>query len=510
MSETQGLVEIYAAVRPSLFAVLPAAIVALFAMIVLLADLFELGTTRDPEPGTDGRAITAPWLAVIGTALGTVAVVWQALRLDEAGGSYFNGMVALDGFGVFLSGVILVGTLLTLLITIGYARRTGIHLAELYHLILMTAVGMVLMAQATNLVMVFLALELLSVGAYVLTGFRRTRLSSVEGALKYFVMGAFSTGFFVYGMALVYGATGTMDLAGIGEAVAAAGVSPLLVSGLGLLVVGFGFKVALVPFHMWSPDVYQGAPSPITGFMATGVKAAAFAAFVRVMAVSFGGAIEQWVPIVWILAVLTMVVGNVAAIRQDDIKRMLAYSSIAHAGYLAVALVAHSALGTAAFLYYMAAYTLMTLGAFGVVVALGERSGDNASISRDWAGLGWREPFLGVAMTVFLLSLTGVPPTAGFVGKFQILSAAVEAGFVPLAVILVLASVVSAYYYLKVVVAMYMTSPGGEPVPARIGPAAGVALVAATAGVLGLGVFPGEWIDLARAAVDGFVAVAAR
>jgi NADH-quinone oxidoreductase subunit N len=420
-----------------------------------------------------------------------------------AGGEYFNGMIVLDGFAVFLSAVVLVGTLLTLLLTVGYCRRHDIHLAEYYHLILMSAVGMLLMTQAHNLIMVFVSLELMSVGVYVLTGFRRTRLRSVEGALKYFVLGAFSTGFFLYGIALVYGSAGTLDLSGIRDAVSAPPASPVLLAGVALLIVGFGFKVALVPFHMWSPDAYEGAPAPITGFMATGVKAAGFAAFARVFMSTFDGLADQWLPVLWVLAVLTMFVGNLAAIRQDDIKRMLAYSSIAHAGYLVVALVAHSELGISAFLYYLAAYMLMTLGAFGIVIVLGEKGTENTSIRDDYAGLAWRHPLLAAAMALFMFSLTGIPPTAGFFGKFSILSAAVNAGHVPLAVLLVLASVISAYYYLRVVVAMYMWTSERAPIRPLASAMAAVALLIAVAGVLGLGIFPGGWVDLARSSAAG-------
>jgi NADH-quinone oxidoreductase subunit N len=504
--EIQSLLEAYSLVRPSLFALLPAAIVTVFALIVLLADLFESGSTRGAAEGNEGPTIVAPYLAMIGTALGLAAIVWQALRLGEVGGSYFSGMLVVDGFGLFVSGVVLAGTLLTLLLTVGYCQRENIHLAEYYHLILMAAVGMMLMAQSTNLVMILLALELLSVSVYVLTGFPRTRLASVEGALKYFVLGAFSTGFFVYGIAFVYGATGAMDLPGIGQALRSGDTPVLLTVGVGLLAVGFAFKVALVPFHMWSPDVYQGAPAPITGFMATGVKAAGFAAFVRVVATTFDALADEWVPVLWVLAVLTMFVGNIAAIRQDDIKRLLAYSSIAHAGYLVVALVAHNELGVAAIAYYLAAYTAMTLGAFGVVVVLGERGVENTSISRDYAGIAYRYPLLGAAMAVFMFSLTGIPPTAGFVGKFAIFSAAIDAGYAWLAILMVIASVISAYYYLKVVVSMYMWTSDRQPIRARVGAMATIALLATLVGTLALGVFPGGWLDLARDSIAGLLA----
>jgi NADH-quinone oxidoreductase subunit N len=507
--ELQPLVDAYRLIDPSLGAIVPVVLVSLFSIAALVADLFELGTTRGPAEGEEGLAIMAPYLSILGVVLGLVAIGWQALRLDVMAGSYFNGMIVVDGFGVFLAAVILVGTLITLLVTIGYCRRENIQLAEYYYLVLMSAVGMMLLVQSNNLVMIFAALELMSVGVYVLTGFRRRRSRAIEGALKYFVLGAFSTGFLVYGMALLYGLTGTFDLPGLGVVVDDGGASPLLLIGLGLVLVGFSFKVALVPFHMWSPDVYQAAPAPITGFMATGVKTAAFAALARFLMTSFDGLANQWMPILWVLAVLTMFVGNVAAIRQDDIKRMLAYSSIAHAGYLVVALVADSALGNAAFVYYLAAYTLMTLGAFAVVVALGVSGDESTSISRDYSGAAYRHPMLGAAMALFMFSLIGIPPTAGFFGKFAVFSAAVDAGHVGLAVLMVIASVISAYFYLKVVVAMYMGAPEGEPARIEVPAMATIALIATVVGVLALGIYPGGWIDLARASVAGLGGVAA-
>jgi NADH-quinone oxidoreductase subunit N len=501
--EIRASLEVVEVVRPGFQAVLPVLLVAVFGLFALVADLLEHGTTRGPAEGEPGSSLAAPVLSLIGTLLGLGAVAWQALRYDRLAGSWWNGAITVDGFGLFLAAVILSATLLTLLLTVGYCRRQNIAMAEYYHLIMMSATGMLLLAQSTHLITLFMGLELMSVPVYILTGFRRSYPRSIEGALKYFVLGAFSTGFFVYGIAFLYGATGTMNLVEMAGRMAPGEVDPLLVAGVGLVVIGLGFKVALVPFHMWSPDVYEAAPSPITGFMATGVKAAGFAAFVRVVVATFELAGGEWEPILWTLAFLTMFVGNVAAIRQDDVKRMLAYSSIAHAGYLVVAILAHSEAGTAAFLYYLAAYTLMTLGAFGVVTVLGERGRENTSISRDYAGLGYREPLLGAAMALFMFSLTGVPPTAGFFGKFSIFAAAVEAGYVVLAVFMVIASVISAYYYLKVVVAMYMHAPEREPVRVAATALAAVGLLVATVGVLALGIFPGEWIDLARASANG-------
>lgn len=502
-----GGLEVVAAVRPSLQAVLPAFLLALSGIVALVADLMERGTTRGPAEGEPGLTIAAPALSLIGTVLAMGGLGWQVLRYERLAGTWFNGMIVIDGFGLFLAAVILLGTFLTLLVTVGYCRRQNIDLAEYYHLILMSATGMLLLVQSTNLVMIFIALELMSVSVYVLTGFRRRLARAVEGALKYFVLGAFSTGFLVYGIALLYGATGTLDLVAMPAGLPPGQPAPLVLAGATLVLIGLAFKVALVPFHMWSPDVYEAAPAPITGFMATGVKAAGFAALARVVAGTFELVDGRWEPVLWVLAVVTMFVGNVAAIRQDDIKRMLAYSSIAHAGYLVVAVLAHSELGTAAFLYYLAVYTLMTLGAFGVVSVLGERGDENTSISQDYAGLAQREPLLAAAMALFMFSLTGIPPTAGFFGKFSILAAAVDSGYVLLAVLLVIASVISAYYYLKVVVAMYMRA--AERAPIRIGMTtlAGAGLLIAVIGTLGLGLFPAGWIELATRSADGLEAL---
>lgn len=504
----EQLVELYAAARPSLGAVVPLVLVIVFGVMALLVDLFELGTTRGPVEGQDGVSITAPYVAMVGTLLGLVGIGWQALRFEALRGSYFNGAILIDGLGLFASGIVLAATFVALLLSVGYCRRENLQLAEYYHLMLMAAAGMMLIVSTSSLVVIFVALELMSIPLYVLTGFDRTRMRSIEGALKYFFLGAFSTGFLVYGIAFIYGATGSLDLGAIPRAIEASPPIGFMMIGLALVVVGFAFKVALVPFHMWSPDAYEGAPSPVTGFMAVTVKAAGFVVLVRILVDAFGSLSDLWVPVLTTIAVLTMLVGNVAAIRQDNIKRMLAYSSIAHAGYLAVALVAHSEMGKAALLYYLAAYSAMTLGAFGIVVVLGGKGDEHLSIERDYAGLAFRRPLLGAAMAIFMFSLTGIPPTAGFIGKFAIFSAAIDAGYTALALIIVTASVISAFYYLKVVVAMYMRSASDEPAFTPVAGMATVALVVAVLGVTWLGVFPGDWIELARASAAGAVRIA--
>lgn len=462
---------------------LPGLILTVTGMLVLFWDLWM----KDEE-----RPLLA-WLGLTGLVL-TAVVSFGLLGRNE---SAFNGMLALDSYGLFFNLIFCLAAGMTLLMSVHYLETADIRPGEYYALILFATVGMVLMAAGTDLIVIFLGLETMSMAVYVLAGIWRQRLQSNEAALKYFLLGAFASGFFLYGVALVYGATGSVQLGKIAAHVSEHGSSPLLLIGVALLIVGFGFKVAAAPFHAWTPDVYEGAPTTVTAFMAVGVKAAAFAAFARVFLHTLGPIHTQWWQILWILAALTMTVGNVTALVQNNIKRMLAYSSIAHAGYLLVAMVAGKDLGGAALMYYLVAYGLMTLGAFSVVLAVGRKGEPNEEFS-DYAGLGFRYPVLGMAMTLFMLSLTGVPPLVGFTGKFYIFSAAVKAGYVWLAVIGVLNSVVSAYYYIRVVVNMYMYE--GEKVPDLLSsrPALAAAIILAAIGTVVIGVFPSASIALAR------------
>lgn len=390
-------------------------------------------------------------IAAFGTAL--VGVLW--LWLSDARASAGTHMVALDTFRYASSTVFLVGALLASWLSLGYVGRERILAPEYYVLLVFATVGMMLMAAAADLLLVFLALEVMSVCVYVLVGINRRSVHGAEGALKYFLLGAFASGFLLYGIALIYGATGTTNLSLVDFRTASLGVSPMLLAGVALLLVGFGFKVAAVPFHMWTPDVYDGAPTPITAFMAAAVKAAGFAALVRILIHALGDSTAIWQQALWWLAVLTMVGGNLMALAQRGIKRMLAYSSIGHAGYLLTATAAGTETGAGAFLFYALVYTLMTIGAFAVVGVVG-RNGERDLQIDDFAGLAGRRPWLALAMAIFMLSLLGFPGTGGFMAKWFVLSAAIEAGQWTLAVVLVVASVFSAGYYLPVIMEMYM------------------------------------------------------
>jgi NADH-quinone oxidoreductase subunit N len=358
---------------------------------------------------------------------------------------------------------------------------------------------MILMAAANDLIVVFLALEIMSVAIYVLAGILRSDRRSNEAAIKYFFLGAFASGFLLYGTAFLFGASGSTQLDAIAHAVETKPHDPFVMLGLALVMVGFGFKVAMVPFHGWTPDVYEGAPTTITAFMAVGVKAAAFAAFARVLAVVFPTAAASWSGLLWVVAALTMTVGNVTAVTQRNVKRMLAYSSIAHAGYALVGMVAGTREGGAALCLYLAVYMLMNVGAFAVLLALGRR-GEPCETLDDLAGLGFRQPILGIAMTIFMLSLAGIPPTAGFAGKLALFGAAVNAGYVGLVVIAVLNSVVSVYYYLGVLVQMYMAEGTRDVLPPGRRPALFATVIATMILVLLVGIAPSPLLRAATAA----------
>ncbi len=438
--------------QADLYTLLPIIVLTVWALALLLMDLFI------PK---ERKGLTAI-LAAAGLAL-TMGISLTQTGQTSVG---FNGMVVLDGFSTFISILLLFSALMGISIAYGYLKRMGIERGEYYLLILFSIVGMMLMTQAADLIVVFIALELLSIPLYVLAAFANSNTASEEAGIKYFLLGAFSGGFVVYGIALVFGATGTTAIAGIAAATAAGTVNtPLILAGAALILVGFGFKVAAVPFHMWTPDVYQGAPTSVTAFMAAGAKIAGFAALMRIFSTAFPSLAADLTPVLAILAALTMIVGNVAAVSQKNIKRMLAYSSIAHAGYILMAFVTFgnpkvAPTAIAAGIFYLVTYAITNFGSWGIVISLEEANGKGLEID-DYAGLGRKKPLMAAAMTVFMLSLTGIPPTLGLIGKFYLFSAVIAADFYWLAIVGVLTSLISAFYYLRVVVTMYMKD--GEP-----------------------------------------------
>jgi NADH-quinone oxidoreductase subunit N len=407
-----------------------------------------------------------------------------------------NGVIAVDNFRWAADEIFLIATIGTIAMSLDYNEREGITAGETHVLLLLSTSGMMILAAARDLIIVFLGIELMSIAIYVLVGMNRRRERSAEGAIKYFLLGAFSTAFLLYGIALVYGATGATNFVGIRSSITRFDLAHngLLLVGLSLLLVGFGFKIAAAPFHMWAPDVYEGAPTPITAYMAAAVKAAAFAAFFRLWLEAFPTLLAEWHQAVWWLAVITMVVGNVVALAQRNIKRLLAYSSIAHAGYILVALVAGTVLGSSAFMFYLFAYTMATLGAFAVIVALGRSGEDNMTVE-EYSGLWGVRPGLAVAMSVFMLALLGFPIFGGigFFAKWYVLQAALQAPYpqTKLAIWLVVTSVVSAGYYLYVVMVMFMKPRASAAVlPARPGAWTRSVVWASVIVILVFGLFP--------------------
>jgi NADH-quinone oxidoreductase subunit N len=472
----------------SFAAIVPMVCVTLAALAAMVAESFR-GKGEQMPIGT---------LGVIGLSFGLVG----SMLLWGRNASSF-GLIRADNFGLFVSIILCVVGLLTIALSGQTIRREGLPAGEYYTLTLFSIAGMMMMATATDLLTIFIALEILSIAVYVLTGLRRDSPQSTEAAFKYFLLGAFASAFFLYGTALTYALTGSTRLDRIGTWMAAEGmhVTPMMLFAVGLLLVGFAFKISAVPFHMWTPDAYEGAPTVVAGFMSTGVKAAAFAAFVRVFLSAYEPMRADWVPVLWALAILTMIVGTIVGVAQTNLKRMLAYSSIAHAGYLLVGLVAANEVGKAAILFYLLVYAVTNLGAFGVIALLGTPDRPHEEL-RDFSGLWYSRPALAGLMTVFLLSLGGLPPTAGFVSKWYIFSAAVRAGYYDLAVVGMLSSVVSVFFYLRVVVMMYMAEPAdAEPRPA-IGVVPFVALVASTIALFYLGILPARVINLAASSVS--------
>jgi NADH-quinone oxidoreductase subunit N len=466
---------------------LPGLIVTAAALVVMTLDSFQRGDDKD----------VLAVLGIGGLALAGAAAVSMWNPGTVAPG--FGDTLRADCYALFFAVLVCAGSLLTLLMSVDYLREEPLPAGEYHALVLLSTAGMVFLAAANDLIVIFLALEIMSIAVYVLTGLFRREARSTEAALKYFLLGAFATGFLLYGIAFFYAAAGSTRLDVIAQAVARDGLGTFAVLGIALVLVGFGFKVALIPFHVWTPDVYEGAPTAVTAFMAVGVKAAAFAAFARVFMAALGGVAPTWTGLLWVLAVLTMTVGNVTAVLQRSVKRMLAYSSIAHAGYALVGLVVANRDGGAALLFYLATYTVMTLGAFAVLIALGRRGEPGEDLAQ-WAGVGFRHPVLGLSMAVFMLSLAGIPPTAGFAGKFALFSAAVDAGYVGLAVIGVLNSLVSVYYYVGVLVAMYMTDGTRAIVRPASRPYLLATILVSVAATLVIGILPATPMEWARVA----------
>ena len=472
-------------------ALLPEIFLAAWALVLTLVIAWQHKSEQDQQ--LVGRLA----LAGLVLTLAMMVVLW----IRDPGPAGLQLTVALDGFRYATSCVFLIGAILAVMVSLAYLGREGILVPEYYLLILLATLGMMFMGGGADLVVIFLGLELMSVSVYVLTGIDRRSVFSAEASLKYFLLGAFASGFLLYGIALIYGATGTTNLMLIFVQISSVGLESdiLVVGGLGLLLVGFAFKVGAVPFHMWTPDVYDGAPTPITAFMAAAVKAAAFAALLRILVQGLGSVEGLWTDVIWWLAAITMLVGNVIALAQRKLKRMLAYSSIGHAGYLLVAVATGSELGTAALLYYVLVYTLMTLGGFAILAAMGRR-GERDVLIDDLNGLGQRRPWVAFAMTIFMLSLLGFPGTAGFIGKWYILSAAVQADLWSLAIVLVGASVISAGFYLPVIMAMYMKPPASESAHDNVQILGSARLVVAATALLLLlfGVWPNRVMDAAR------------
>jgi NADH-quinone oxidoreductase subunit N len=469
-------------------ALLPEVILTAWALVVLLVVSWRHETAEDSR--------LAGWLSFAGVLLSAagLATLWVNGVVPDG----LAQMVALDPFRYAAAGIALLSAGATILLSLGYMEREQLLAPEYYPLILLAAAGMMFLGGAEDLIVLFLGLEVMSVAVYVLAGYNRANAFSAEAALKYFLIGAFASGFLLYGIALVYGATGTTNLSLVGAQLAGKSLPLMAALGLGLLLIGFGFKVAAVPFHMWAPDVYDGSPTPVTGFMATGVKAAAFASLVRVLMEAFPSAVSLWQPIVAALAIASMVLGNLVALTQRSLKRMLAYSSIAHAGYLLTAAWPGSPAGAGAVLLYLLAYSLTTLAAFGFLAALG-RGGERDVTLDDLAGLAATRPGIAFGLTVCMLSLLGFPGTFGFIGKWYILTAVVAQGHYILPVIVVLTSVVSAGYYLPVIMAMYMKSAptADRYAGVRLSPAALGAVALTVAAVVVLGVWPGTMLDIA-------------
>ncbi|MDW8238384.1 MAG: NADH-quinone oxidoreductase subunit N [Acidobacteriota bacterium] len=484
--------------------ILPEIILAATGIVLMLVDAFA----------PNERKIRAGVISLVGLAA-ALLVTWQLRDIPPQ--TAFAGMVIVDGFRVLFTLIVVVGAMLSVLLAWNFLDEERIQPTEYYALIMFCAVGMAFLASSHDLIMVFLGMETVTISTYVLAGYRRDDVRSTEAALKYFILGAFSSAFLIYGIALIYGATRTTNLAGIQAALNGAMGEPeraLMLAGAAMLLIGFGFKVTTVPFHIWTPDVYEGSPTPVTAFLSAATKAAGFAAFLRVFSLVFGlpftpdsaGSMLQshWVSALSVMSILTMTIANLIAITQTNIKRMLAYSSIAHAGYVLMGLVARDWKAVA---FYMLAYTIMNLGAFAVVALIARRH-DEKVLIEDYHGLGFRQPGLSFPLTVFLISLTGIPGTAGFVGKFWLFKSAWEAGFPVLVIAAVINTVVAAYYYLYVVIVMFFREPKRDIESVPLPRVFALTLALTVFGTFYLGLLPErvfQFLNAAQTAVAGLI-----
>jgi NADH-quinone oxidoreductase subunit N len=470
--------------------ILPELVLSVFGMILMLLDPL-LDDRRS-------RSVSGS-IALVGS-LATIGATW--IQSQSPGLGFWN-MVRVDTFSVFFHFLIAAITAIVILISYEYMNVQEIRGGEYYALILFGAVGMCLMSSAVELVLIFIALEISSISTYVLAGFRRKAAISAESSVKYFLLGSFATGFFLYGVALMFGATGSTNIDVVGRALRSPNIPMLAYMGVAFMFVGLGFKVAAAPFHIWTPDVYEGAPSPVVAFMSTAPKAAVFAVLLRIMYEANAPG-RTW--LIWVTAVLSMTLGNIGALVQDNVKRLLAYSSIAHAGYLLVAFAALPENGIPAAMFYTAAYAFTNIGAFAVVSHFGG-AGERRVTMEDYAGLGRRSPILAATLTLFLLSLIGIPMTGGFFAKFYVFSAALKSNLVGLTIIGFINSAVAAYYYLRIIVVMYMREEHEDSPVAKIPFALGTALAISLGATMYLGIIPGRVLDYASSSVNDLVPV---
>lgn len=471
---------------PDIGPVLPEICLTIFALLIVMADLVIK------------RKETIAFLSA-------ASILGTGFMFLNSFGTAFNGMFISDGYSLFFKIIFLLNVVLTILISVKYLTIEKINLGEYYSLILFSTIGMMIMASSGDIITLYIGLELMALSIYVLAGFLRQDVRSNEAALKYFLLGAFASALLLYGTSLIYGLTGTTNLKAIAMYIAAKGLAgnPALAFALILFIAAFAFKIAAAPFHMWAPDVYEGAPTSVTAFMSVGPKAAGFAVMGRVFFVAFGGLHITWTAVLIPIAILTMAVGNIMALTQVNIKRMLAYSSIAHAGYALLGIIAGGSEGMAGMMTYLLIYAFMNIGAFAVVIMLRTDKFKGDSIT-DYIGLAKTHPFASFLMLIFMFSLTGIPPTAGFIGKFYVFMAVVKAGYAWVTVVAVIFSVISAYFYLRIVMYMYMREPEGESVTLSISPTTSLALAITALFVLIAGIIPATVLDMARAAVLSF------